>query len=98
MDQIKAFFKKIGITSYTFKKMYRTFFQTAIAYSATMVGDYAIYGYDTENKNSVLIGLVISAIAAGVAAVMNLDFEDYQAEEEIADITETITDDENAEG
>lgn len=107
MTKIKAFFKKIGITAYTVKKAARTFLQTAIAYCATMIGDYAIYGYDAENQNGVIIGLIISAISAGVAAVMNLDFEDYQeveeetadeTAEETTDETETTTDDETAGG
>lgn len=58
-------------TKETLKRALRTFLQTAIAYIAVNI---AVIDF-TEKKaaESAVIGLIISAVAAGLAAVMNLE-------------------------
>lgn len=58
-------------TKETFKRALRTFLQAAIAY---IVANLAVIDFSSgkEVAKSALIGLCVSAIAAGIAAVMNL--------------------------
>lgn len=58
-------------TKETLKRALRTFFQTAIAYIAVNIA--VIDFTEKEAVKSAVIGLVVSAIAAGLAAVMNLE-------------------------
>lgn len=53
------------------KRALRTFFQTAIGYIAMnlTIVDWS----DVSASKNVLFGLGVSAIAAGIAAIMNLD-------------------------
>ena len=52
------------------KRALRTFLQTAVGYIATNI--VAINFTDVDVAKSALLGLGVSAIAAGLAAVMNL--------------------------
>lgn len=52
------------------KRALRTFIQTAVAYILTAVA--TIDFTDADTAKTALIGLAISAIAAGLSAVMNL--------------------------
>lgn len=59
-------------TKETLRRTLRTFLQTAIAYLAAnlCVVDFTA---DSDVLSSALIGLAVSALAAGLAAVMNLE-------------------------
>lgn len=59
-------------TKETWRRTLRTFLQTAVAYIAAnmCVIDFTA---ETEVLSSALIGLAVSALAAGLAAVMNLE-------------------------
>jgi hypothetical protein len=60
------------ITKETLKRTFRTFFQAAIAYIVTNIAiiDFA----DTsEVIQRAIAGLIVSALAAGIAAIMNLE-------------------------
>ncbi|MBQ9228781.1 MAG: hypothetical protein IJ168_08130 [Eubacterium sp.] len=67
-------------TKQTAKKALRTFIQAALAYIAVNI---AIVDFTSgkEAARSALIGLAVSATAAGLAAVMNLE-KQYPTEEE----------------
>ncbi|PWM43105.1 MAG: hypothetical protein DBX47_07340 [Clostridiales bacterium] len=54
------------------RRALRTFLQTAIGYITTNLAVAAVDWNDFNVVKSVLIGFVISGIAAGIAAVMNL--------------------------
>lgn len=58
-------------TNETFKRMLRTFIQAVIGY---IVANLAIVDYSSgrDVAKSTLIGLCVSAFAAGLSAVMNL--------------------------
>jgi len=58
-------------TNETFKRMLRTFIQAVIGY---IVANLAIVDYSSGRAvaKSALIGLCVSAFAAGLSAVMNL--------------------------
>lgn len=71
---------KKTITKETLKKAARTFLQTALGYIAVNIVAVDFAG-EKEVIKSALIGLSVSALSAGIAAVMNL--------EEVADLTET---------
>lgn len=62
------------ITKKTLKRAARTFIQTAMGYAAVniMAVDFSA---SKELLKSALIGLGMSAVSAGLAAVMNLDKE-----------------------
>lgn len=66
-------------TKETFRKMLRTFIQTIIGYIAVNL---AIVDFtaDKEVVKSALIGLAISAVSAGTAAIMNLQKTDNTEE------------------
>ena len=59
-------------TKETWRRALRTFLQVVVAYIATnlCVVDFTAEG---EVLTSALIGLLVSALAAGLAAVMNLE-------------------------
>lgn len=71
---------KKTITKETLKKAARTCLQTALGYIITNIVFVDFTG-DKDVIKSALIGLCVSALSAGIAAVMNL--------EEIEEITET---------
>ena len=56
------------------KRSYRTFMQTAVGYIAVNVATLD-FTEDGEVLKSAVIGLGVSAVAAGIAAVMNLKEE-----------------------
>lgn len=63
------------ITTTTLKRALRTFIQSALAYVAVNA---ALLDYtgNSASVNNALIGLCVSALAAGLAAVMNLEKKD----------------------
>ena len=63
------FLKKNGV-----KRALRTFFQTAIGYLAVNVA-VVDFSADRAALKSCLVGLGVSAVSAGIAAVMNLKEE-----------------------
>lgn len=66
---------KICVTKKCLKKALRTFIQTAVGYAVTNVS-LCFTGADLANGDylkDALIGLAVSAISAGIAAVMNLE-------------------------
>lgn len=67
-------------TKETLRRALRTLLQTAISYIAVniVVVDWSA---DREVLNSAVIGLVVSAIAAGIAAVMNLEKKEVEENE-----------------
>lgn len=72
MNEIKKALAKVGITKNTLKRAGRTFIQTAVSYIA--VNLVAIdFATSKEAIKSTLIGLMVSAGAAGISAVMNLE-------------------------
>lgn len=68
-------------TKETLKRALRTFIQAAIAYIAVNI-PVIDFGNDKEVAKSTLIGLAVSAVSAGVAAVMNLEKNDAINEDE----------------
>ena len=72
MNELRKVITKIGFTKNTLKRAGRTFIQTAISYVA--VNLVAIdFTTSKEAIKSALIGLLVSAIAAGISAAMNLE-------------------------
>ncbi len=71
---MKNFLKSIGITKDTLIRAGRTFIQAAAAY---IIANVAIVDFNSDKQivKSAVAGLAASAIAAGIAAVMNLDKE-----------------------
>lgn len=69
-EKIKEFFNKIGITKDTVERAVKTFLQAFLAYIVTVLaaGDYL----EGEISKKALVGLLMSALAAGVSAVMNM--------------------------
>lgn len=69
-EKIKEFFNKIGITKDTVERAVKTFLQAFLAYIVTVLaaGDY----FEGEITKKALVGLLMSALAAGVSAVMNM--------------------------
>ena len=78
-------------TKETWRRALRTLIQTAVAYLAAnlCVVDFTAEG---EVLTSALVGLVVSALAAGIAAVMNLQKPEVESTEEVeteaAEVTE----------
>lgn len=69
MESIKKYFTKECVT-----RVVRTFIQTALGYAVTNIS-LVCAGIDFTDGNAVsnvLIGLAVSAVSAGAAAVMNL--------------------------
>lgn len=58
-------------TKETVRRALRTFAQTAVAYLAVNIA--VIDFTETAAVKSAVIGLIVSALAAGIAAVMNLE-------------------------
>lgn len=73
-------------TKETWRRALRTLLQTAVAYLAAnlCVVDFTAEG---EVLTSALIGLAVSALAAGIAAVMNLEKPKVEVVEE-TEVTE----------
>ena len=69
-EKVKEFFNKIGITKDTVERAVKTFLQAFLAYIVTVLaaGDYL----ESEITKKALVGLLMSALAAGVSAVMNM--------------------------
>lgn len=67
----------------TARRALRTFIQTALAYIAVNLAAIDFNG-EKEIVKSALIGLCVSAIAAGLSAVMNLE-KKSNIEEEMSD-------------
>lgn len=66
---------KVSFSKTCLKRVLRTFLQTAIGYAVTNV-TFSLSGIDFADGDLVknaLIGLAISAVSAGAAAVMNLE-------------------------
>lgn len=59
-------------TKETFRRALRTFLQAAVAYIVTHIAIIDLTDADEVIKRA-LIGLVVSAISAGIAAAMNLE-------------------------
>lgn len=73
-------------TKETARRALRTFLQAFVSYIAVNIVAINFYEEDTEVLKSALIGLAISALAAGLAAVMNLervDSTEYLEDEEV---------------
>lgn len=70
MKHLTEALKKHGITKETAKRAGRTFIQAAIGYIAVNITVVDFSGGSDVIK-SALCGLAVSAIAAGIAAVMN---------------------------
>ncbi len=68
---MKETLKSLGITRETIKRAARTFIQAIIAYLAVNL---AVVDFTAEKQviKSALIGLAVSALSAGISAVMNL--------------------------
>lgn len=69
------------LTKQTIYRSVRTFFQSAIAYISVnlMLVNFAD---KSDTLKNALVGLLISAISAGISAVMNLEREDTQNDNE----------------
>ena len=72
MKDFKEVLEKVGITKETCKRAGRTFLQTATGYILVNVA-VVDFSAGKEVAKSAICGLIVSAIAAGVAAVMNLN-------------------------
>lgn len=74
-------------TKETWRRALRTLLQTAVAYLAAnlCVVDFTAEG---EVLTSALIGLAVSALSAGLAAVMNLEKFQPEIEAEVVEDTE----------
>lgn len=59
-------------TKETLKRMARTFLQTALGYIVVNIA-FVDFAGDIDVIESALIGLCVSAVSAGAAAVMNLE-------------------------
>ena len=70
-------------TQETVRRAVRTFAQTAVAYIAVNIA--VIDFTETAAIKSALIGLGVSAIAAGLAAIMNLEPAEKNREQETDD-------------
>lgn len=54
----------------------KTFLQSFIGYIAGI----GLYGFDFDNK-SVLVGVLISALASGLSALMNVNWGEFETSE-----------------
>ena len=71
-------------TKETWRRALRTLLQTAVAFIAAnlCVVDFSAEG---EVLTSALVGLGVSALAAGIAAVMNLEKNEAEATDEVVE-------------
>lgn len=69
-------------TKETAKRALRTFIQAALAYLAVNI-TVVDFNSDKEILKSTLIGIVVSAVAAGISAVMNLEKKELEVFEEV---------------
>lgn len=72
--------KSIKFTKETAKRMLKTFVQTAAGYIIVNIAGVDFTG-DRDVVKTALIGLALSAVSAGLAAIMNLQ-SPAEAEEE----------------
>lgn len=84
-------------TKTTLKRALRTFLQAVIGFVAT-TGVSVMISNDYRLTENLVFGLIGSALAAGIAAIMNLeevnqilDDEEIESDEEVEAITETET-------
>ena len=79
-------------TQETWRRALRTLIQTAVAYLAANI---CVVDFSAESEvlTSALIGLVVSALAAGLAAVMNLEKPEAIIEPE-TEIVEEVAEEE----
>lgn len=77
-------------TKETWRRALRTLVQTAVAYIAAnlCVVDFSAEG---EVLTSALVGLGVSALAAGIAAVMNLEKPEAEVVEEVESASAEVT-------
>lgn len=68
------------MTRETVYRALRTFIQAALAYFAVHIAAADFSGENTAVK-TVLIGLAVSSLSAGIAAVMNLEREETEFDE-----------------
>lgn len=75
---------KMKFTKETWRRALRTFVQAAVAYVATnlFVVDFTA---EREVLTSALVGVAMSALAAGIAAVMNTEKAEVEATEEVTE-------------
>lgn len=80
---------KKKITKESLRRAFRTFLQTAISYIAVniCVVDFTA-GADVIK--SALMGLIVSGVAAGIAALMNM--EQQELEEAVGEIVDKVVD------
>lgn len=71
-------------TKNTLKRALRTFIQAAVAYIAVNIVAVDLNG-EKETVRTALIGLAISAVAAGLSAAMNLEKSGSIEYEEVID-------------
>lgn len=79
MKNILEMLKKFGITKETAKRAGRTFLQAALSYFAVNIVVVDFSG-GADVVEAALRGLAISAIAAGIAAVMNREKHTTESE------------------
>lgn len=79
MKYILEVLNKLGITKETAKRAGRTFLQAALSYFAVNIVVVDFSG-GSDVVEAALQGLVISAIAAGIAAVMNREKTNVESE------------------
>ena len=77
-----------NFTKETLRRAARTFVQAAISYVAVNLA-VVNFGESKEVIKSAVVGLAVSALAAGVSAVMNLEPKDIDADAEDADYEES---------
>ena len=77
------------ITKESLRRAFRTFLQTAIAYIAVNIS-VVDFTAGTDVIKSALMGLIVSAVAAGIAALMNM--EPKELEEAVEEIVDKVID------
>lgn len=69
---------KKKITKESLRRAFRTFLQTAIAYIAVNIS-VVDFTAGSDVVKSALTGLIVSAVAAGIAALMNMEPRELEA-------------------
>ena len=82
----------MSFTKTTLKRMAKTFIQAFIAYLCVNIA-VVDFNSDKDVLKQGLIGLCVSALAAGIAAVMNLEKKELEVFEEV-ETDDIITEDE----